>query len=328
MSEPVSFDVAADEFLRYLAGWRDSSPATVRAYRADLHLFRVYLAEAGPLPALGQITRPLVMRFALEGTTGAPATRRRRIACLSSFFGFAEDMAYLPRGNPARDIPLPRAVRRLPRGLTREELRRLLVAAERPRDRAIVLLLATAGLRRAEVTGLRLDALDLGHAEIRVLGKGGKERLLPIVPAAVRAIRVYLEARARLPAAPGNPYLFVGQSYNSAHWAKRVGGRLSGVAVNRMLWRLAARAGLERARIHPHAFRHAFATWLVQGGTDLRTVQELLGHANLQTTMVYLHPDGAGMRAAVQRLARLLPSAPSQSAPRAAGEAFGAAAGG
>lgn len=305
-----SFDQVRDEFLCYLEKWRGSAAATISAYRTDLRVFRDFLiTEKGQLPPLRQLTRAVVMSFALRGASGAPATRRRRLACLSSFFHFAEDMDYLPPGNPARDIPLPKVVARLPRGLTREEVCRLVGAAERPRDRAIVLLLVTAGLRRAEVTGLLLEGLDLERAELRVLGKGGKERLLPLVPATVRAIRGYLKARALMPAAEGNPYLFVGEAYSSAYWAKRFGGRLSGVTINRVLWGLAARAGLERKRVHPHAFRHSFATWLVHGGTDLRTVQELLGHASLNTTMIYLHPDSEGMREAVRRLGRLVNAA-------------------
>ena len=302
----VPFDRAVEEYLRYLSEWRSSSPGTVRGYRADLRIFRAFLLEEGEgLRDVREITRPVVMRFAVTGMGGGPATRRRRLSCLSSFFGFATDMGYLPPGNPARHIPLPKEGRRLPAYLGRDEVARLLATARCTRDRAMLLLLATGGLRRAELTGLTLDAVDLDRAEIRVIGKGDKERAIPLVSVTVEAIRAYLDERERLPAARGNPYLFVGAAHPSAYWVKHsaFGGRLAGVAINRALWALAALAGLERERVHPHALRHSFATWLVQGGVDVRTVQLLLGHANLNTTMVYLHSDTSHTRAAVETLA-------------------------
>lgn len=306
VGESPGFDQVTAEFLGYLEEWRSSAPATIRAYRADLRLFRGFLEEAGPLPELREIDRALVMRFAVKGVTGRPATRSRRIACLSSFFRFAESMGYVPPGNPARDIPMPKQGRRLPACLSQEEVRRLLGVVDNPRDRALVLLLATAGLRRGEVTGLLLEGLDLDRAELRVVGKGDKERRLPLPPVTVKALRAYLKHRATVPSADSSPFVFVGRSTSTPHWSRLFGPRLSGVAVNRILWRLAARAGLDHARVHPHALRHGFATWLVQGGTDLRTVQELMGHENLNTTMLYVHPNGADMKAAVQRIGRLV----------------------
>jgi site-specific recombinase XerD len=288
----LDFDSAVRGFLDYLASYRSYSPLTVAAYRRDLALFRGFLgSRARSVPDPTQITRQVVVQFALSLSGAAPLTVRRKLACLSSFFGFLEDMGHI-RGNPARRLPLPKVEQPVPVCLNEEDVQRLVAVANKPHQRAMVTLLVTTGLRRSELVGITLDDLDFEHSQLLVHGKGAKERMVPLSDATVEALRVYLEHR---PTHSCNR-LFVSP----------LGHALAGRAVNRALERLLRKAGLSDRGITPHKLRHTFATQLIRRGVDVRTVQELLGHADLETTARYLHSDTRSKRAAVEQLSGLV----------------------
>jgi integrase/recombinase XerD len=213
----------------------------------------------------------------------APATISRRIAAVRSFFrhqvliGARDD-------NPAAALELPRRARSLPRTLSPGEAERLIEAAvgsspRSLRDRALVELLYGAGLRVGEAVGLQRRSVDLEERLVRALGKGSKERIVPLGRPAADALRRYL--------AHGRPHL--DRRTRPELFLNARGGPLTRAGAFLILRRLAAKAGLEPTRVHPHLLRHSFATHLLEGGADLRSVQELLGHADLSTTELYTH---------------------------------------
>jgi integrase/recombinase XerD len=296
MSEPVShatsFASSEGEFLRYLESYRHYSPTTVRAYRIDLHQFIAFITERdGILPEPQQVTRQHVLAWGLQLRGLRPLTIRRKYACLSSFFGFLQDMGYC-QANPARRLPLPKLAHTLPVCLSAEQVQRLLAVAQTPRQHLLVLLLLSAGLRRSEAADITLDDLDLTHRQLKVHGKGNKERLVPLTGEVVAALHQYLASRP----SSSSRHLFL--SY--------CGQAIPGRRIYQILRRLFKKAGLAHQGITPHKLRHTFATHLVRNGVDVRTVQELLGHADLQTTAKYLHSDGQAKAAAVSRLRHLL----------------------
>ena len=186
--------------------------------------------------------------------------------------------------NPAASVQLPRRARTLPRALSPAETERLIDAAvgstpRALRDRALVELLYGAGLRVSEATGLEKGSVALEERIVRVLGKGGKERLVPLGRPAAEAVRRYL--------ALGRPHL--DRRYRPELFLNARGGALTRAGAFLILRKLAERAGLEPGRVHPHLLRHSFATHLLEGGADLRSVQEMLGHADLGTTERYTH---------------------------------------
>jgi site-specific recombinase XerD len=179
---------------------------------------------------------------------------------------------------------------RFPTCLTAEQAGALLEVAHTPWHRAMIALLLFAGLRRSEVTAITLDDLDMENGQLLVRGKGAKQRVVPLTPLVIEAIREYLQCRPQTE----SDHLFV----------SRVGGHpIAGRVANRMLNRVLEEAGLDKQGITPHRLRHAFASHLIRTGADVRTVQELLGHADLHTTARYLHSDTRTKQAAVGRLA-------------------------
>jgi integrase/recombinase XerD len=186
--------------------------------------------------------------------------------------------------NPAADIDLPRRRTRLPRTLSLSEVERLIDAANGVsprslRDRALVELLYGAGLRVGEAVGLERGGVDLENRLVRCVGKGDKERIVPLGRQAVEALRRYL--------ARGRPHL--DRRHRPELFLNAQGGALTRAGAFLILKRLAAKAGLDPERVHPHLLRHSFATHLLEGGADLRSVQEMLGHADLSTTELYTH---------------------------------------
>jgi len=285
----MSFDAALVAFLDYLSSYRGYSPHTVKAYARDVRAFRGFLGEHHGIDSPTQVQREMVVRFALSLRGDAPLTVRRKLTAISSFYGFLQDTGQATH-NPARGVPLPKVAQAFPRCLSDQQAKQLLEAAHTPWHRAMVALLLFAGLRRSEVTAITLDDLDLERGQLLVRGKGMKQRVVPLAPVVVQAIREYLPCR---------PYA------DSAHlFVSRVGGRpLPGRVTNRMLSTVLSKAGLGEEGVTPHRLRHTFATQLIRNGVDVRTVQELLGHADLQTTARYLHSDMSTKRAAVGRLA-------------------------
>jgi integrase/recombinase XerD len=186
--------------------------------------------------------------------------------------------------NPAAEVPLPRKRTKLPRSLTPGEVERLIDASNgvQPRnlrDRALVELLYGAGLRVSEAVGLERGSVDLEERIVRCIGKGDKERLVPLGREAVEAVRRYVSR--------GRPYL--DRRHRPELFLNAQGGALTRAGAFFVLRRLALKAGLEPGRVHPHLLRHSFATHLLEGGADLRSVQEMLGHADLGTTEIYTH---------------------------------------
>jgi len=291
--EGISFDDAVGEFLKYLRGYRHYSPVTVKAYGLDLRQFREFLVEEmGEPPTPAEISRQQLLGWGLKLRGKKPLTVRRKFACLSSLFNFLQDMGY-GKTNPALRLPLPKVARILPGCLTADQVQCLLAAARTPAHRVLLLLLLSTGLRRSEAANIALEDLDLENRQLRVVGKGNKERIVPLTAEVVAAMREYLAWRKPTTC----PRLFV---------SRVEGHAISGNRIYRILRRLLKRAGLTGQGITPHKLRHTFATHLVRSGVDVRTVQELLGHSDLGTTAKYLHSNPTVKQAALTRLRHLI----------------------
>ncbi len=280
----MTLDELIDRHLARLRGEVGVSPHTAAAYADDLARFARFAAERFAIVDAARVTRELVLCFqAEEAERGIGArTQARRLSALRGLYRFAL-VEKIVGDSPLADLRQPSQPRRLPQTLGEREVPRLLdAAAASPtplRDRALIEVLYGAGLRVSEATGLVLEQVALEERALRVLGKGGKERLVPIGRAAARVLERYLAAeRPRLARNPRRREVFLSPR----------GLRLTRQAVFALVRRLAARAGIETA-LSPHGLRHAFATHLVERGADLRVVQTLLGHANIATTEVYTH---------------------------------------
>ena len=271
-------DPAVDSFLA-LSTTR-LAPRTVDAYRRDLADFAAWL-KASPGGASRAQLAEYVAELRARGL--AATTIARRIAALRSFYRH-QLLLGARTDNPAAELDLPRRARTLPRTLSPGEAERLIEAAPGTtprslRDRALVELLYGAGLRVGEAVGLDRAAVDLEQRLVRCLGKGSKERVVPIGREAADALRRYL--------AHGRPHL--DRRHRPELFLSAQGGPLTRAGAFLILRRLAESAGLEPGRVHPHLLRHSFATHLLEGGADLRSVQEMLGHADLSTTERYTH---------------------------------------
>lgn len=256
------------------------APSTVDSYRRDLEHFSAWLRSDIAVAERADIERYLAE---LRAAGLAGSTVARRLAALRAFYRH-EQLVGARGDNPAAEIASPRRLRKLPRTLSPGEAERLIAAAAGTspralRDGALVELLYGAGLRVSEAVGLERGSVDLDERLVRCLGKGSKERVVPIGRQAADALRRYL--------ARGRPYL--DRRRSSALFLNAKGGPLTRAGVFFILRRLAAKAGLEPERVHPHLLRHSFATHLLEGGADLRSVQEMLGHADLSTTELYTH---------------------------------------
>jgi len=289
----ISYDQAAKEFLDYVRHYRGYSPLTVRAYGTDLRMFRSFLeSRLGRVPAPAEIKREQIIQFGVSLREAAPLTLRRKYACLASLFGFLQDMGYL-QGNPARRLPLPRVSEYVPVFLSEEMAQKLIAAADTPWTKAAVVLLLSTGIRRSEAVTITLDDLNLEERQLLIRGKGDKERVVPLTDQAVEAIQAYLPHRTKTE----SRHLFV------SAWK---GHPIHGRCINRMLKIVIQKAGLAGQGITPHKLRHTFATHLIRNNVDIRTVQELLGHSELETTARYLHSDTKTKQAAVGKLNGLL----------------------
>jgi integrase/recombinase XerD len=271
-------DPEVASFLALLGTTR--APRTVEAYRRDLAKLGDWLGRPVATVTTEELERYLAeLRAAgLAGTTIA-----RGMSAVRSFFRH-QQLLGTRADNPAADLDLPRRRRKLPRTLSPAEAERLVEAANGVaprdlRDRALVELLYGAGLRVSEAVGLDKASVDLERRLVRAFGKGGKERVVPLGRPAAESLRRYL--------ARGRPYL--DKRHRRELFLNARGGPLTRAGAFLILRNLAAKAGLEPERIHPHLLRHSFATHLLEGGADLRSVQELLGHADLATTELYTH---------------------------------------
>jgi site-specific recombinase XerD len=268
------------------------APRTVEAYRRDLTALAGWLGRSPATATTEELERWLAE---LRAAGLSPATIARRVASVRSLFRHLVLIGAVTE-NPAADLDLPRRVRRLPRTLSPGEAERLIEAAAGTtpralRDRALVELLYGAGLRVSEAVGLDKAGVDLDQRLVRTVGKGGKERVVPVGRQAVDALRRYLSR--------GRPYL--DRRHRPELFLNAQGGALTRAGAFLILRRLAGKAGLEPDRVHPHLLRHSFATHLLEGGADLRAIQELLGHASISTTQVYTRVESARLRAAYLR---------------------------
>jgi integrase/recombinase XerD len=271
-------DPAVESFLA-LASAR-LAPRTVDAYRRDLADVSSFLGGS-PGDATAEQLAAYVATMRADGK--AASTISRRVAAIRSFYRH-QVLLGVRTDNPAAELELPKRRRTLPRTLSPGEAERLIEAATGTtprslRDRALVELLYGAGLRVSEAVGLERSAVDLEQRIVRAVGKGSKERVVPIGREATEALRRYL--------ARGRPYL--DRRHRPELFLNARGGALTRAGAFLILRRLAGAAGLEPERVHPHLLRHSFATHLLEGGADLRSVQEMLGHADLATTELYTH---------------------------------------
>ncbi|HEY5058522.1 MAG TPA: tyrosine recombinase [Gaiellaceae bacterium] len=274
----MNADPAVESFLALAAA--RLAPRTVDAYRRDLADLSAWL-ERSPADASNDDLAGYVASLRAAGR--AATTIARRVAAVRSFYRH-QVLIGARTDNPAAELELPRRRRTLPRTLSPGEAERLIDAAggtgpRALRDRALVELLYGAGLRVSEAVGLERSGVDLERRLIRCLGKGSKERVVPLGREGIEALRRYLSR--------GRPYL--DKRHRPELFLNAQGGALTRAGAFLILRRLAAVAGLEPERVHPHLLRHSFATHLLEGGADLRSVQEMLGHADLSTTERYTH---------------------------------------
>jgi site-specific recombinase XerD len=279
-------DPDVDGFLALLAARR--APATVEAYRRDLTALQTIVGKPLAEATVDDLER-CVAQLRADGLAGTTIARRTAAAR-----GFYKHLQLIGRreDNPAAALALPRRPRTLPKTLSPGEVERLIAAARgtQPRDlrdHALVELLYGAGLRVSEAVGLGRSGVDLDRRLVQVVGKGGKERVVPIGRPAVEALRRYLSR--------GRPYLDV--RHRPELFLNARGGPLTRAGAFLILRRLAGEAGIDPQRVHPHLLRHSFATHLLEGGADLRSVQEMLGHADLSTTELYTHVSDRRRRA-------------------------------
>ncbi len=280
-----------NSFLNYLKVEKNASQLTIISYRTDLLQFSEFLADREKLPVekltLTSLNHRSVREYLayIQNNGQSRATAARKLAALKSYVKYLcrEDIL---SENPIAAVSTPKQEQRLPRFLYNQEVELLLQAPDLStpagmRDKAILEILYASGIRVSELTGLNLNNLDLDEEYIKVRGKGGKDRLVPMGRKAKAAIMVYLKK--------GRPtYLKPENKAEEALFLNRFGGRLSARAVRMVVNKYADSIALNQ-RISPHTLRHTFATHLLNNGADLRSVQELLGHVELSTTQIYTH---------------------------------------
>ena len=291
-----------DSFLTYLTVEKGFSDNTVAAYRNDLSRLANFVEEEankqGITPSWANFGRQGMLSYLLElnQRSYAPTTRARKVAAARSFFKFllAEEII---KEDPTENVKSPTVGRALPKPISVRQIRTLLeqptkrFAPEAKRDAAMLQLLYASGMRVSELVSLNLDDVNTVDGNVRCLGKGHKERIIPIHKQAVQAIDEYVEeARPRL----------VRNDKEKALFLNRRGDRLTRQGFWQILKEYAKSAGLE-GEVTPHTLRHSFATHMLSGGADLRAVQELLGHANISTTQVYTHLTTEHIRRAYEQ---------------------------
>jgi integrase/recombinase XerC len=280
--------------MHYLAFEKNASPHTCRCYRKDLERFEEFLKSSGMyLDPAGDVEIEKVDRMAIRKymsflhRKNKKSSIARKISTLRSFFKYLIREQVIP-SNPAESVSSPKVEKTLPTTLTVDEAFRLMESPqdvpETPsgmskrnsvRDRAILELLYSSGLRVSELVGLNLDQLDPGLGIVRVMGKGRKERVVPVGGKAIDALKVYVEGRGGL---TGDGPIFVNSS----------GRRLTARTVGRLIKKYTRHSGIFR-KVSPHSLRHTFATHLLDAGADIREIQEMLGHSSLSTTQRYTH---------------------------------------
>src|SRR5829696_4109305 len=274
---------------------RGAAERTRRAYGADCGQLARWAAAQRLSPS--DVSYPVLRRWAarVSSSGAAPRTLARKMASARAFFRVLVEHGEL-RANPADLLPSPKLPQRLPRTLKPQEVARLLdrIPATTPlelRDRAMFEIAYGCGLRAEEIVNLDLRSVEFDAEQLRVLGKGSKTRFVPVGEPALRSVARYLErGRGAL----------TGESEEAALFVSKTGRRLSTSDIRRRL-RVWARHAAAQGAVHPHALRHSYATHLLEGGADLRAIQELLGHSSISTTQVYTRVESARLRAAYER---------------------------
>ena len=274
-----------DKYMVWLRNERQKSPATLRAYRADLQAFSAWLEESGR--GVTQVSRLQLRRYLVElEEQGLKKTSvQRKLASVRGLFGWLQQEGHIDK-DPAKLIKGPKAEKRVPRFLTSAEVDQLLAqpfddSPQGRRDQAILETLYSTGCRVSECATMNLAALDLDEGIVRVIGKGQKERLAMLGTQAMHAISSWLPARKEI-------LRNAKRVDDGSLWLNRTGRKLSARWIFETVVARARKADLQ-TRLTPHGLRHSFATHLLDRGADLRTVQELLGHARLVTTEIYTH---------------------------------------
>jgi integrase/recombinase XerC len=279
------------QFIHYLSAERNASPHTCRCYLKDLEEFENFLKSSledlssGEDVEMKRVDRMAIRRYlSFLHRKNKKSSIARKISTLRSFFKYLV-REKLVSSNPTKTISTPKVEKPLPTALTVDEAFRLMESPKGSpgksslngelRDRAILELLYSSGIRVGELVGLNSNRLDLDLGIVRVMGKGRKERIVPIGSKAVEALKAYLERRGDL---EGEEPLFV----------NRRGGRLTARSIGRLIKKYTKLSGIFR-KISPHSLRHSFATHLLDAGADIREIQEMLGHASLSTTQRYIH---------------------------------------
>lgn len=290
-----SFEDLVLDFIAYLELERGLSRNTLEAYRSDLLQYGAWLAQTGrDALAVEHADLAAYVATLTSGDDGRPpaaaTTVQRKIACLRSFYRHLRREEILDR-DPTAELKGPPRGKKLPKVLTRDEVSLLLAQPQGNspgalRDRALLELMYACGLRASEAVAIRLDELDLDESVLRANGKGSKERLVPIGSKAVEALREYLTV--------GRPQL-VGLRDESRVFVNQRGQGLTRQGLYKIVQRHAKSAGLAD-KMSPHTLRHTFATHLLAGGCDLRSLQEMLGHADIATTQIYTHLSADRLR--------------------------------
>lgn len=287
-ADPLQGQIEA--FARYLRDERRSSPRTVETYLRDLQIFREHVISQGLTPDACALDIVALRGFLSElFRTNQPSTMKKKVSAIRSFFRFLLKRGVIER-NPAAGLRSPKVPKGLPRFLTVDQAFRVMEAPPkedgrqkrlRARDQALLETLYGTGVRVGELASIDLDDCDLAEGSVRVLGKGGKERVTPLGQSAIEAIEAYLPERRGILVKAKAPD-------PGALWLSQRGTRL-GVRQIQNLVRRHGTLGAGRGDLHPHAIRHSCATHLLDAGADLRSIQELLGHSSLSTTQRYTH---------------------------------------
>ncbi len=286
------------QFLQMMAVERNAARPTLDAYGRDLDDLMQTLG-ATPSGLLGLSENDIARYFATLDERGlASSSMQRKRSAVRQFYRFcvAENICY---NDPSRKIAAARKGLKLPKILSRDEVEALIQATEAKdpnggiRLRCLIEMAYASGMRISELVSLRLDAVVRDPAFLIIKGKGGVERLVPLNPSARAAVKTYLDIRGAFLQSKdqANPFLFASRGADGHLTRRRVGQLLDEAAIN---------AGIDPARVSPHVLRHAFATHLLEGGADLRTVQTLLGHADISTTQIYTHVANERLREVVE----------------------------
>ena len=279
-----------ERFSTYLKHERAVSPHTSKNYLVDLQQFLGFLEERFPgISTKGEIYITKIDASVIRDFMSkmwnlwSPSSMARKLASLRTFFNYCIKKGMI-EANPAKEVATPKIPKRVPKFLTVDEVFALLDSAADEgalgvRDRGILELLYASGLRVSELVGLNVEDVDLNSQTVRVMGKGRKERIVPVGEKACLALATYVEKRMGL---------LAGRGAERAYFVNRHGGRLTARSVERLLAKYVRRCGVQKT-VTPHVLRHTFATHLLGAGADMRGIQELLGHSSLSTTQKYTH---------------------------------------